>query len=248
MVGQVRFSCPSDLVRALATASGIDAAVETGTFRAEGTLLLRGAVSRVWSVELSPTLHRRAVARYGSRSGLQFIKGSSDEVLPQLLETLNEPVIFWLDAHGGMIDQATNEIFDPAGEATQCPLIAELEALRNFTHHDTSCILIDDARTFLGPLPQHRSGDWPSLLDLVDLIRGTDRHVTILDDVIIAVPKALQGVVDRWWLDQVKDRDGRDGYQQALWEAYNPKPGPALRLLVKSVTPSFIRRMYEHLR
>lgn len=246
VVGVVRFSCPPDLVRALAAASGIQAALETGTYRGEGALALREAVARVWTVELSDDLHRRAVARYGGRPGITFIQGSSEEVVPRLTALVDEPMIFWLDAHGGMVDLASNEVFSPAGEGTQCPVIAELKAIREFRHAGESCILIDDARAFLGPLPQHRASDWPSLLELIDLLRADcHRYITVLDDVVIAVPPALRDVVDKWWLDQVRQRDGRDGYQQTLWEAYNPSPAVALRRLVKSLTPMSVRRFYD---
>jgi hypothetical protein len=236
-------------VRDLAAASGIEAAVETGTFRAEGTLALRGAVSRVWTIELSDKLHAEAVDRHGDRSGITFMHGSSEEVLPRLVALIDEPVIFWLDAHGGMVDLSSNDVFDPAGEATQCPVISELQAVRQFRHAATSCILIDDARAFLGPLPQHRAGDWPTLLEIIDLLRlDGDRYITILDDVVIAVPMALRGVVERWWLEQIQDRDGRDGYAQNLWEAYNPTPFVAFRRLVKSLTPMSVRRVYDRRR
>lgn len=248
-MGGVRFSCPSDLVQALAAASGIDAAVETGTFRAEGTLALRNAVSCVWTVELSYEHYQRAAARYGGRPGITFLHGSSQDVLPELTKLIDEPLIFWLDAHGGMVDPIWDEVFDPSGGDTQCPLIAELEAIREFSHAAASCILIDDARAFLGPLPAHRAGDWPSLVEIVDLLRADcDRYITILDDVVISVPRGLREVVDRWWLDQVRDREGRDGYEQNLWEAYNPTPRVAARRLVKSLTPMAVRRLYDRRR
>lgn len=125
-MGDVRFSCPPDLVHALAVAGGIDAAIETGTYKAEGTLILRAAVSRVWSIELDERLHTRAVERHGSRPGVTFLRGSSEDVLREVVLSVDEPVIFWLDAHGGMIDNLSSRVFDPVGDATQCPLIAEL--------------------------------------------------------------------------------------------------------------------------
>jgi hypothetical protein len=246
LMGEVRFSCPPDLMKALVVTSGIDAAIETGTFEAEGTLLLREAVSRVWTVELDEALYERATTDHGDRAGVTFLLGSSDEVLTKLLAEVDEPVVFWLDAHGGMVDHRSRDVLNPAGENTQCPLIGELQAIRSFRHAASSCILIDDARVFLGPLPQLRAGDWPSLVDVIDLLRtDADRYITILDDVVIAVPASLRPVVDEWWLSQITGRDGRDAHQQALWEAHNPKPRVAARLLIKSVTPMFLRRAYE---
>jgi hypothetical protein len=86
-------------------------------------------------------------------------------------------------------------------------------------------------------------------VNIIDLLRAdADRYVTILDDVVIAVPANLRPVVDEWWLKQVTDREGRDAHEQSLWEAYNPKPRAAARLLVKSVTPMFLRRVYARYR
>jgi len=250
-MGDIRFSCPPELVRSLAVAGGIDAAIETGTFRAEGALILRQAVARVWTIELDEQLHARAVARYGDRPGITFLKGSSDEQLRKLTDEVDEPVIFWLDAHGGMPDYLGEKLRGVAGDAAQpCPLIAELRTVREFRHVRSSCVLIDDARGFLEPHTTNTSEAYwpsaPSLVDIVDLLRlDAHRYITILDDVIMAVPKELRPVIDKWWLDQVCDREGRDAHQQLVWEANNPKPGRAARLLVKSVTPAFVRRAYS---
>ncbi|MDQ6617295.1 MAG: hypothetical protein M3083_21755 [Actinomycetota bacterium] len=203
----------------------------------------------MWSVELSDDLYQRAVRKYGDKPGLTFLHGSSADVLTGLADTIDEPVIFWLDAHGGMADMGFDTVFNPAGEATQCPLLQELKAARSFRHWSKSCVLIDDARGFLGPFPEQRASDWPSLLEITDLLReGSDRYITILDDVLIAVPMVLRDVIDRWWLEQTRTREGRDGFQQNLWEAYNPKPRVAFRMLVKSLAPMSVRKVYERVR
>lgn len=248
-MGIVRFSCPVDLVAALAEASGIDVAVETGTFKGEGARLLRQVVSRVWTIEMSESLHRRAVERFGRDPGLHFVLGDSATALRRLAEEIHEPVIFWLDAHGGMTQQLSGDVFNPGGVAHQCPVLDELAGVHRFPSAAESCVLIDDARAFLGPLPQLNSSAWPSLTNIIDALRpDVERYITILDDVVIAVPPTLRPVVDRWWLSQVQDRDGRDGFEQALWEAYNPGTVAALRRLAKSVLPPRLRRAFDRYR
>jgi hypothetical protein len=59
--------------------------------------------------------------------------------------------------------------------------------------------LIDDARFFAAPPPPPHDPDaWPTLLEVLDAIRAArpDHHVTILDDQILAVPRAGKAVVD----------------------------------------------------
>lgn len=247
VMGSVYPSVPVDLARRLVRVGNITVAVETGTFHASGTHTLHGIVPRVFSVEVSEKLHRRAVKRYGDRAGLTFVLGSSPDVLPALVDPLDEPVLFWLDAHGGMLagGRDADELYDPPGAEGQCPLIAELEAIRHFRWADRSCILIDDARAFLGPLPHHRRQDWPPFVEVLDLLRAdSDRYVTVLDDVIIAVPQNQRPTVDQWWLELAASRNNLEAHAYLYDQALNPTPGVAAKRLVKSVVPRRVQNAY----
>lgn len=247
VMGSVHPSVPVDLARRLVRAGSLTVAIETGTFHASGTLALHGIVPRVFSVEVSEKLHRRAVKRYGDRAGLTFVLGSSPDVLPALVDPLDGPVLFWLDAHGGMLAGGRDaaELYDPPGAEGQCPLIAELEAIREFRWADRSCILIDDARAFMGPLPQHRRADWPPFVKVFDLLRmDGERYVTVLDDVIIAVPPDQRPVVDQWWLELTTSRNNLEAHAYLYDQALNPTPAMAVKRLVKSIVPRRVHDAY----
>lgn len=79
---------------------------------------------------------------------LVLIHGDSAEELKKLLDTINEPCCFWLDAHGGADKYASTD---------EVPLMKELEAIKN--HHIKNHIIgIDDAHLF-GKIQHNKQGD-----------------------------------------------------------------------------------------
>lgn len=106
---------------------------------------------------------------------------------------LHRPALFWLDAHwsGG----------PTAGEQNECPVLDEIRAINDWSLSAESCILIDDARLFFGPPPPpHKLDQWPTFTEISDTLRVVgDRYVTVLDDVVIAIPRAYKKVVDAYW-------------------------------------------------
>lgn len=232
-MGQIRFSCPPDLVKSLGSATGIKTAIESGTFKGEGAAVLCDTFSRVWTIELDDSYFRAAQHRFAGDEGVTVVHGSSDEVLTQLASNVTEPVLFWLDAHGGMTDASGKSRAGVPGDAT-CPLLGELRAIREFPATGESCILIDDARGFLAP----PNAAWPALIDVFDLLRDHPRYITVFDDMIIAVPSPLRGLVNDWCVTRP------DPVQEHLDRAYNPTPYKALRMLMKSLLPRSARRAF----
>jgi hypothetical protein len=150
---------------------GLRTLIETGTF-AGGTIdALEGRFDRIVSIELSPDWHARAVARFASLRHVTLVHGDSATRLPEVLQTLREPALFWLDAHySGPIT---------ARGAIDSPIVRELEAIRA---HGISghVILIDDMRDFQG-------GDgYPAVAELLDWIRAADpgADVEVRDDIL----------------------------------------------------------------
>jgi hypothetical protein len=76
-----------------------------------------------------------------------------------------------------------------------------LDEIAAINHGDpASSILVDDARMFLGaPLEPHDPAQWPTLLEVTDALRVHDRHVTLIEDVLVAVPPSARAAVDTYW-------------------------------------------------
>lgn len=242
-MGNVRGSIPVDLVETLALDCGIEAAIETGTFYGAGSLALRTVFPRVWSIDASEEMFRKTTRKFGKIPGLTFLNGSSPDILDALASQINEPAVFWLDAH------AASDVYALSESLHQCPLMEELEALRKFPCIATSCLLIDDARAFFGPmvgLPiEYRPEEWPPFVDIVDKLReDVDRYVTVLDDIIIAVPVAVKPVIDQWWSDVLRSRDGLEAFHYLYLRAEDPTPGQAVRKLMRSLLPRLVKFEY----
>lgn len=167
---------------------GLGHAVETGTYLGGGTRLLAEIFERVTTIEWSRELHAQARRTHADLDNAVFLQGHSAEVLPQAVRE-DMPGLYFLDGHwSGDIT---------AGAEDECPVLAEIAALRE--GHADDCIVIDDARLFTAaPPPPHDPAQWPTLLEIIDALRAIHptAHITVLDDQIISVPPRARATVD----------------------------------------------------
>ena len=159
-----------DVIRAVAFSHGLRVLVETGTLYGDTIRVLRHDFDRIYSIELDLALHARAVQRCRHQDNTEIMRGDSTELLPHVLEKLQGPALFWLDAHysGGETAQAELET----------PIMSELKSILGSTAHD-HVVLIDDLRNFADG-----AQDYPSISQLVatadlygfrlDLLAGSD--------------------------------------------------------------------------
>ncbi len=131
------------LVKKLQKQFGLKSFVETGTYKGDMTAAARQVFDRVYSIELHLPFYEKAIARFAGDSAITIIHGHSRDVLPQLLLSMNEPTLFWLDAHGGQSAQLADGSEEPA------PVLSELEAILSHSRHDQHVVLVDDVHTFL---------------------------------------------------------------------------------------------------
>lgn len=115
--------------------------VETGSSMGDGiAMAIRCGFNKIFSTEINPDKYKHCQERFSSEinSGtVNLILGDSVNTFPLILEKINQPTTFWLDAHW---DDG------PKGELL-CPLVNEI----NLIHaHPISChtLLIDDRRCF----------------------------------------------------------------------------------------------------
>jgi hypothetical protein len=239
-MGIVTFGIPLDLARALVKAGKLTGAIETGTYHGDSAIALRRIVPRVLSIELLESIYEEAVENVDGQEGIVLIQGYSPDVLADLAQEIEGPVLFWLDGHGGTF--GGNDV--PAN-ARECPVIDELRAIERFPFADRSCFIIDDARAFFGPMLQHDPSQWPTFIEISDLLRSDiDRYVTVLDDVIIAVPPELRHTVDEWWLKKLRARGGLEASQRRIQQLSDPSSLEAFLRLGRSFLPSAKREQW----
>lgn len=119
---------------------GLCILIETGTYYGEMIAAMRPYFDRIDSIEQNPELAQRAVKRFARSPKIHIHQGDSQRVLPELLATLTQPALFWLDAG----------YYGWAGmQGAQQRLGVELEAILG---HQVGghIILMDDARGLNG--------------------------------------------------------------------------------------------------
>ena len=120
---------------------------------------------KLYSIEFDERLHYNAKSRYANNK-LTFLLGDSSNVLPDLLPTINENVIFFLDGHWSSGETGRS--------AKDCPLVEEITHINNlFTNK--AIIIIDDFRLFgKGPSNGSCNEDWTNISrdDLLNIVKG----------------------------------------------------------------------------
>lgn len=180
-MGIVRMGPPEDLVLLLTRSNNISLFVETGTFEGGTAKWASRHFKSVVTIEKSKTYFDDAVSKYGHLENIEFRFGDSRMMLEQIVTTIHEPALFWLDAHWcGMDSYGVND---------QCPIIEEINIIcsSGINHY----ILIDDARLFLSPPPLPNIIDqWPAIDQLLNsfITLHSSYYLSVFEDVIIAVP------------------------------------------------------------
>jgi hypothetical protein len=179
---------PKDLVMLLRERFHIEDFVETGTYLGDTAAWAASHFPRVTTIELSEPIYRTTLPRFASVPAVKAVFGDSRKVLRDLLPSITDPAVLWLDGHWS---QGLTY-----GRDDECPLLAELAAAN--ASSQAHFILIDDARLFLAPPPKpHRIDQWPSLRLVLETLTsgGKDPYIVVMDDVIVSVPPRAKDVV-----------------------------------------------------
>ncbi len=169
------------VVRAYAERFAPPVFVETGTYRGKMVYALMPHVAEIYSIELDPTHYENARKRFAGYANIHIFQGQSGEILPEILKGIQQPCLFWLDAHWSGGSTAKGELETPVVQEMHCILAHPLA-----TKH---IVLIDDARCFTG------QNDYPTLQTLEKLVVGSqpDWVFEVKDDIIIMHGEAAPG-------------------------------------------------------
>ena len=94
--------------------------VETGTYYGDMIYAQLDNFSRIYSIELSERLYRKAKRRFKKNESVTLLHGDSSEVLHEIVPKFKEPVLFWLDGHysGGITAQGKLDTHYEIGRAS----------------------------------------------------------------------------------------------------------------------------------
>jgi hypothetical protein len=127
------------MLKGIAQECALRTLIETGTFKGDTVRALRKDFDRIVSVELSSELYARALRRTRHQGNVELVLGDSALVLTSIVNTLDRPALFWLDAHYSGGRTALGD--------TVSPIEAEMNAVLGASVRG-HVVLIDDAREF----------------------------------------------------------------------------------------------------
>ncbi len=153
---------------------GLRALVETGTYYGEMVAAMRKRFDRIYSVEFDSALAQRAQKKFSRWPHIRILEGDSQQVVPELLQSLDQPALFWLDAG----------YYGWAGlQGNRQRLTSELEAVLDHRIRN-HVILMDDARGLNG------QNGAPTVSELKQRIESQfpGRSVEVKHDILRVVP------------------------------------------------------------
>ena len=165
-----------DTVVTLATEFGLRTFVETGTYLGTMVNAVKHTFSTIFSIELDRHLASHAARRFVRERHVRIIQGDSAARLAELLATIEEPTLFWLDAHfsGGVT---------ASGGADE-PIMREVQSISRHPLATRHVVLVDDARLFAG------ANGYPTLTELMVLLSSAfpTHEISVRNDMVIALP------------------------------------------------------------
>lgn len=195
-MGNVTFGVPEDLALDLAKAINAHIFIETGTYKGGTSLWASKHFKSVYTIEFDKNRYEKTFAQIShmaNTDNIVMLHGNSKEKLKDALDLVNEPVIFWLDAHGLYAGNMTLE--------DEIPLMQELQIILDWQEKTNKecCILIDDARLFLAPPPIDKGYHpeyWPTIDDIADFM--VFYEMSVAKDVIVLHKNNVRGIVLDW--------------------------------------------------
>jgi hypothetical protein len=141
--------------------------IETGTFKGATTTLASKHFEHVTTIEINEENYNFSKNKLKDAPNVTCVFGNTLDKLAQILENSQGlKCTFWLDAHP----------MDPDVDKS-CPLLDELDMIKEFSDRDDHIILIDDLQRCF-----NSKGDYPSVEDLTEKLLkiNPNYHITQL--------------------------------------------------------------------
>lgn len=127
------------VIKKYAEKYNLECLIETGTFHGDMIEAMKRTFPKIYSIELSRYYFEKAQRKFKLDRNVELLFGDSGIVLGELLQTIKQPALFWLDGHYSEGMTAKGEKYTPI-----------FEELHHILNHDEPrhVIIIDDARLF----------------------------------------------------------------------------------------------------
>lgn len=164
-----------DIILGYAQQYSLDAFIETGTYMGHTVFAMKDKFSRVDSIELDDGYYRRAKRIFSRYKNVTIHHGDSQDVLLRILESVNTPCLFWLDAHYCGATTARGKLYSPIMHEVDIILASPVSG---------HVILIDDADCFVGEC------DYPTQERFLQYVREKkpNLRIEIQDNIIRITP------------------------------------------------------------
>ena len=126
--------------------------VETGTGEGESLFYASSLpFSTLWSCDIEQTVLDLMQNRFARHPKVKVFCSSSKTMLMNILPNIpvNEPILFWLDAHYPGADYKLKGYTDEPDENIRLPLNDEISMIRGYRSQSEDVIIIDDARIWV---------------------------------------------------------------------------------------------------
>jgi hypothetical protein len=154
--------------------------IETGTFQGDTTAFLSQRATKVFTIEPSPQLAALAEVRFANTKNVTVVTGLSEDVLDDVLDSVQGKTSFWLDGHFS----AGNTYKGPI----DTPIVRELAVIQaRMSQFSDLSVLIDDIRLF--DPTNEEFADYPSRSYLVSWADNCGLKWVIEHDIFCAFRK-----------------------------------------------------------
>lgn len=138
--------------------------IETGTHNGETADELGKIFGMVRTIESNPNYYKDAVKRFNNRKDVICIEGNSSTMLKQILRIIEQPVLFYLDAHWYNYN----------------PLLEELKTIADF-EFNKSIIIIHDFKVpgkdfGFDTFPNGEYYEWSRIESSIEKIYGKNKY------------------------------------------------------------------------
>ncbi len=159
-----------------------DVWIETGTYRGHGVwAALAFGFSELHTIEVNSAAFMELEVRNPALCGdprVHRYLGSSRDLLRPIIEPLaNRDVVFWLDGH------FQGESQEERDSVSECPILAELEAIAKTLWQRSVVVCIDDWNFFTDAWWARGEGrekfsaaDWPRDSQFLSIMQGWNTH------------------------------------------------------------------------